>query len=243
MVLLADQFEKRVNVIPFFGESTFTNLLSYRLIKFGTLDLIVLHELCHAIENKEIKENFLSGFDTIKGSPESLVPINLYNPDKRKYERLNETITDIFAIEAREEIYGNGNYIFEPQKQSLSYVRDFNTGWIVKNLLTKFLKEYRKEIIHARMTGDMQGLFDVIGKENFEELNDIVSKVDLQAYTLEMKILNNEKDSPIVLEYNKQLERLEEVYKNMEKYKIYGESSNYGHSSLSCRRKMDFDPL
>ena len=178
----------------------------------GKLDYILLHEICHAIEANEKSNGYTIGFETS-------IEKNPYNSIKRKYEILNEAITDIFAIEARQALYAKGKYILEPRELINEDVRDYNTYGIVMNLLSTFLDEYREHIIKARLNGDMNVLYEVIGKENFEELNDVINKVDyLSRLGLQMKLTENENNNSIVMEYYSQCERLKLIYEKMKNH-------------------------
>ena len=80
-----------------------------------------------------------------------------------------------------------------------------------------FVTEYKDNIVRARITGDMQNLFNIIGRENFESLNDCINKIDyLITEGLEKELKSGKKDSELVQEYNKQKSRLEQIYRNME---------------------------
>ena len=74
----------------------------------------------------------------------------------------------------------------------------------------------------------MKDLYNRIGEENFEELNDIVNRVDyfIQKFGLVQKLENSQNESTIVVEYYKQLERLSKVYDNMERHQLKEQSSN-----------------
>lgn len=189
----------------------------------GIEDYILLHEICHAIE--ENQENGKTGFDTTKQS-------NNYNNLKRKYERLNETITDIFAIEARQNNIEKGIYIIEPKELIKEKVQHYNTSNILKNMLAEFMEKYRKDIIKARITGNMNDLYKIIGESNFEELNDIINYTDflIEKSQLEYRLNNNDTENKTVIEYNNQLKRLEQVYKNMENHNL---EKNAGNSLLN----------
>ena len=75
---------------------------------------------------------------------------------------------------------------------------------------------YRKEILEVMLTGDRQKFIEKIGTENFEEINDILNKVDYLVYEGLMKILKkkekNKKENANVKEYREQLKRLKKVY-------------------------------
>ncbi len=188
----------------------------------GILDYVLLHEMGHAIETEDMlgKGDYRSGFEfgTVN------VPENPYNQDKRKYERLNETIRDMLTLEAREILHEQGIYFFE-QKELIKDEKNNNTHSICKDLLKTFLSEYREEIIGVLLHGDIDTLYNRVGEENFEELVDIVNRVD-NLYGLVPKLENMQNEDPTVVEYHEQLERLSKVYANMERHQIKEESAN-----------------
>ncbi len=118
-------------------------------------------------------------------------------------------------MEAMQVLHQEGIYIFEQLEYTIENVDNINTSNICKNLLKPFVKEYREQIVRTRIYGDMEGLYEVIGKENFEELNDIVNKID-SLKDLTKKLERDETEDPIVIEYYRQLERLNKVYQNMQ---------------------------
>ena len=155
----------------------FFNRFVSELEKGGMDDYTLLHEYCHAIEmHKENGEttgdSLISGFDLINENQ-----LNPYRKDKRKYERLNETITDIFSVEATRILHSRGIYISEPRELTNEDILDCNTSIILKKLLMPFVTEYKDNIVRARITGDMQNSFNIIGRENFESLKDCINKI------------------------------------------------------------------
>jgi len=192
----------------------------------GYLDFTYLHELCHLIESSiTIDEFWKTGFETLYDDVEKN-EMNPYNPQKRKYEIFNETLADIFALEAREILHRKGIYILEPKEHIGNDASNCNTSSITKKMLIPLLNKYRKYVVRARMSADISKLTDVIGLENFEELNDIINKVDyLVKHGLEQKLRNGENEDSIVAAYCVQLERLGNVYSSME---LYHSSHNTG---------------
>jgi len=184
----------------------------------GILDYIFLHEICHSIEStkglfKMQETGYKCGFDLNA----EVVSSNPYNPEKRKYERLNETIVDIFAIEARNILHKKGIYFIEPKEIIVHDVKNFNTASITKNMITPLLTRYRSQVIKARLFGNMEEFYESVGFDNFEALNDAINKVDymLNQGLLEALRYNNSED-PLIIEYNYQLDRVEQIYASMD---------------------------
>lgn len=202
---------KKICYMATVGDTNGTIFFTIRNYEQGKEDYVLLHEICHAIEVNPEQNG--SGFDSY------IDQANSYNINYRKYERLNETITDIFAIEARKNNIKKGIYIIEPKEYINEDVQNNNTSSILKNMLSEFMKKYRKDIIKARITGNMENFYNVIGKNNFEELNDIINYTDflIQEKGLNYYLRNNDSQNETVIEYNNQLKRLEQVYKNMDK--------------------------
>ena len=188
-------------------------ILFYTIRQGGVLDYTMLHEFCHVIEtNKENGKCVGSGFDITE-------ELNPYRKDKRKYERLNENFTDIFSIQATRTLHKKGKYLLEPQELVIPNIMDYNTSGITKKMLIPFLQKYKKQIIEARIIRNIDKLLEIIGENNFEELNDCINKVD---YLIEKKNLNKyigkKEKNEVVKKYNGQLERLKTIYANMELY-------------------------
>ena len=77
-------------------------------------------------------------------------------------------------------------------------------------LFLEFINITRDSFIHNK-----------VGKENFEQLNDVINKVD---YLVSKGLRSGLKDTnPLVQEYYKEAEKLEKIYINMEKYKTKNE--------------------
>lgn len=193
-------------------------ILFYTINGSGMLDYSMLHEYCHLIET--IVEDGKCKGSAFDNDEEK----NLYREEKRKYERLNENLTDIFAIEGTRILHAKGRYMLEPKELTRNNIWNINTNSITKKMLIPFLRNYKKEIIRARMTGDMERLFDIIGKDNFQELNDCINRVDYLAMEGLEKSLRNKKCDELVEEYNGQLERLDKIYSNMKEHFLEDET-------------------
>jgi len=196
--------------------------LTLRKDECGTLDYIVLHEMIHALESEEIEgDNYRCGFEPKifygERSP------HIYEHPKRKYERLNETITDLFALEALEVLHTLDIYFMDDKERTKLSPGNNNTSIILKTLLKLFMERYRDLIIEARICGNMDKLKCHIGENNFEELNDIIDYIDmLIEMGLARKLNERCMDDKLVVEYINELKKLSNVYALMdEHYKSY----------------------
>lgn len=194
--------------------------LTIRDWQCGIMDYIVLHEMIHAVESDELFNSVVSGdyrcgFEPCVFSAES--SCHTRSVTKRKYERFNETLTDMFAIESRELLHKRGIYFADPKEINKSDVSNCNTNSILKDMVRPFLDKYRPLIIDARICGTIDRLKQYVGDENFEKLNDIVDCVDsLICNGLLDKLSQNQNDDPLVIEYNLQRENLVRVYASMD---------------------------
>ena len=124
----------------------------------------------------------------------------------------------MFTIEAKEYLRKKEIYLIEEKKYVNNEWNNRNTGLVTKNILRPLLERYRSVVIDAKINGDRNILSSYIGDYNFEELIDIVNKVDyLWKRGLDYK-LNNDKDNEDVIEYYKQLDRVKEIYKNIDAF-------------------------
>lgn len=192
--------------------------LTLRTNEFGETDYIILHELVHAMESEISGEyDYRCGFEpkVYMGEKSS----HIYKTNKRKYERFNEAITDILALEVLNNLRSKNIYLLD-DKHILKENHNQNTSQILKHILSIFIERYRKEIIESRITGSFDVLFNKIGKENYENLNDIIDYIDmLIEMGLEYPLMNREYNNKLVIEYINELKKLSNLYDDMSKYK------------------------
>lgn len=143
------------------------------------LDSSLIHELNHVLELHldSVGTNMYygtCGWDIIDTeiTYETNAEVSLdNNRDKRYYELFNEIINELIAQEISEILSQMGIYVFNSKEEKkikggTSYER---TMFIVKD----FYHNYKELIIESRKNGDMTRLFETIGKENFEALNQL----------------------------------------------------------------------
>ena len=197
------------------SDNKFVSIMFYtiRSDDGGALCYTFMHECGHIIDQNKNGIAFEPYTDFCDNSTE-----NPYDNTCRKYEKFNETLNDIFTIEALEFLHSHGMYLIEPQKFTLEDVSNYNTALITKNLLQPLLLKFRSQVISAKINADQNELTRYIGQDNFEELVDVVNKVD---YLSRNGVINKIETSPedeLVKEYFKQVNRAEKIYHNIDDY-------------------------
>lgn len=196
----------------------------------SNIELTTIHELNHAYENHVLEVTdkgsvSITGWDTeINVFKDKKEPVQLeYKGITRPYELMSEYINDRIAEDIRNIMQSKGQYIFMPNEtksgSSYRYV-DF--------LLEKFYQTFKPIIIESRSHGNIQYIFDKLGRENFEALNNLVNKYyELFAFTLtgRMAVIdylnnepneNNEKIAELINQRNIIFEQMKEHLLNVE---------------------------
>lgn len=141
-------------------------------------DNIIIHELNHIIEMAlmDVSGNMVtirSGWDItqdIIGEKKEHIELE---HNARKYERLNEIINELLAIDIHKKFKSMYGSVFSIQNSEYN----LSCCYLEQEYIAKdFFETYKKKIIESRLTGNMQVLFDAIGEENFEALNNLVNE-------------------------------------------------------------------
>ena len=170
-----------------------------------------IHEIGHAIG---IDSDNLTAF---RNMPDYLER-NKYESKYRKYERFNETLVDIFALRALSYLEGNDIFIIE-EKEVTNHDRiNINTPWILKQALVPLITNYRKEVIDFKLNANLFILINAIGRNNFEELIDIINKLDfLNDQKIYLETIDDDLND-INNKIKNELIRLSLLYKKIDKY-------------------------
>ncbi len=179
----------------------------------GSLCFTFMHECGHIIDQNENGIAFESCMDFSDSSMK-----NPYDSTCRRYEKFNETLNDIFTIEAIEFLHSQGIYLIEPQKFILEDVNNYNTALITKNLLQPLLLKFRPQVISSKVNADRSELTKYIGQDNFEELVDVVNKVDYLSRNGVIGKIDTTPEDEMVKEYFVQVNRAEKIYQNIDNY-------------------------
>lgn len=199
------------------------------------LDKALIHELNHvyelSLENADEThycvtcgwEKFEEKFDK---QTETTVTLEK-RTEKRNYELFNEIINELISQEITEILFSSNGYIFNNKenakiKGSTSYE---STRFIVLD----FYNTYKKEIIESRKNGDMTQLFEKVGKENFEALNELFhvfyKEFSGSNYYSLMNDLIEKRETENTKKYLEIARKRKEIFEAMETY-----SKNSGRS-------------
>lgn len=196
-------------------------LLYYTIREYdgGTLDYILLHEFIHLFEHFLRCIGEISGFDHLSSNDNRKNP---YNRDNfRLYERFNETLTDMLAIDVLHVLHDEFKVFLLEDNSFIRSPINKNTNSILKNMLYPFYHDYFDIMIEAFMEEDLNILFDEVGRENFEELVDIVNYVDtlISKFGLADDIKTERTSSPFYGFYLNKVEETIDIYERMKRHK------------------------
>ena len=151
---------------------------------------IVVHGIVRDSQGRKMSKSLGNGIDPIE-------IIDKYGADALRFSVLSGTTM------------GNDiRYMPEKLEQASNFA---NKIWNAAKFITNNIST-REEIIESRMTGNLEQLYNFLGKENFENLNDVINKIDyLIDQGLEEKLNKNDFD-PLVIQYQYEIKRLEEIY-------------------------------
>lgn len=195
----------------------------------GYIDHFICHELNHLYElvltgaNNE-EYSFISGWDndTAQLNIESREVDTIHeNTKKRPYELINEIINELIAQDISKMMDDYGIHIFDEKdkakyKGTTSYE---NTLFLIKD----FYNEFKDTIIKSRKNGQINILFDEVGKENFDELNNLFNIFyehfgREKIFKLKSALENNINDELVQI-YNMLKEKRDEILDKMREYK------------------------
>ena len=194
----------------------------------GSIDHNIVHELNHLIElylQKADEKGFtvICGWDVSEELYDASKEIDTINNknELRNCELFNEIINELIAQEVCEILHENNGYVFDEKnnsqiKNTTSYEHSFF-------LVRDFYSKYKEKIIESRRHGNIEAIWNEVGKENFYALNDLFETFN--NYFSGMKIyslyddLNNNKDTELTRTYNYLVKQRDEILLKMDNYK------------------------
>lgn len=141
------------------------------------VDVMFIHEINHAIETVLLEYSKDSmkcktGFEVLETGNEV-----------RNYERFSETINQLIAMSVTDLMHSEGVFLFDsPENSRVKGATSYEQQNV---LITNFFNRFKKEIMLARVSDNLEPLFKVVGEDNFEELNTVIKEhVELPYYKM-----------------------------------------------------------
>lgn len=146
--------------------------------------------------------------------------------EKRNYELFNEIINELIAQEISEILSQSNIYIFN-NKENKKIAG--GTGYErTKFLVKEFYETYKKEIIESRKNGNLSIIFETVGKENFESLNQLFHEFHENFKEFEYYRVINDLTKKVE---NEKTNKLKEIH--LKKKKILEQMEEYNQKKIS----------
>lgn len=194
-------------------------------------DVRLIHELNHLFELTllNIKDNnyeCICGWDYVAGS------INQKNIDyqdtttkniqKRNYELFNEIINELLAQKITKMMHENDIYIFNSKGKTKD--RGGTTYEHSLFLVSDFFETYLEDIIASRRNNNIEIIWNKVGKENFDSLNQLFHEFyntfsEFDVYDLYDDLAKN-KDTERVQKFQNLKDRRDQILNNMKEYSM-----------------------
>lgn len=193
------------------------------------LDHTIVHELNHVFESciglvGENEYEFIFGWEFTTENL-NLVPgqeVNtLENRKNRPYELFSEMINELIAKKISQIMHEENMYIFDDENNS-KY--EYTTGYDYSRFLVKdFFNEFKDAIIRSRSNGNIEIIFDEVGKENFDALNELFHIYNDSFSSMSRKIklyssLQKGEETELTRIYYKLVEKRDQILESMRIY-------------------------
>lgn len=139
------------------------------------IDTMFIHEINHAIELSLI--NYVDGKAFYKCGFEFLSDDE---NEAREYKEFSEVINQMITIEITEAMHRDNVYLFD--NPNTSKTRGGTYYEEQRTFIEVFWEKFRKVIMIARINNNLDSLFNVVGKENFDTLKDIINEYSALPY-------------------------------------------------------------
>ncbi|MBR4231322.1 MAG: hypothetical protein IKR74_04110 [Bacilli bacterium] len=191
-----------------------------------SFDCTLIHELNHIYElcllgYDEKMIHSVSGWDICDDEIKDKEEVSHEkDPNKRNYEMLNEVINELLAQEICTLMHKKGKFLLGDSQTSINTSRSSYAKLFC--LVKEFYFEFKDSIIASRKNGNIQAIYDAVGKDNFEALNLLCH--DYEMYFSGFKIYNLynalEKgvDNDLTRFHNECLRKKDEIIERMRAY-------------------------
>lgn len=140
---------------------------------------------------------------------------------KRKYELFNEIMNDLISQTICKRMHNNGNNIItETGKVKLGCTGYQKTSILVND----FIGMYKNEIIESRSNNKIDIIYDKVGRDNFEELNDLFNEFNEYLGGLNflrcMQELHDGMDTNLTRKFREIEVKRDNILQNMNNYSL-----------------------
>ena len=201
----------------------------------GRIDHELVHEMNHVLELAPIPTvegshyEILCGWDGSEGTIETEkgeVDTLQKREGKRDYELFSEIINELIAQEVSAIMERKKQFVFDSEEKH-AYKGGTNyehTFFLVRD----FYKEFKKEIIESRQNGNIHIIWDKVGKENFDALNELFHEFHehfsgYKIYGVLQSLMNQEKTEQTKI-YFDLYRRSQEIMEKMRKHSMLQEA-------------------
>ncbi len=202
-------------------------IINFDNIYENSLDHNIIHEINHLIELSLLDYNETiyttsCGWEIITSNLGSKKDFDQSKKrELRDYELMNEIINEKIAQEISSQMHEEKIFIFDDPEKS-KYKNQ--TSYEYYNFLIEdFYHEFKKEILESRIDGRINIIWETVGKENFDALNNLIKefakKVDGYKMVSLIISLENKEDTELTKFYKKAVEEKEKILEQMREYK------------------------
>ncbi len=192
-------------------------------------DVRLIHELNHVFELSLIDVtdhdySCICGWDYVGGEihqdSTTFEDTTKKDREKRNYELFSEIINELIAQKITKMMHEQGLHILT----NPSYYQDYGGTSYERSifLIRDFFEEYFDDIIASRSNNNIEIIWNKVGKENFDALNELFHEFynNFPEFTFYQVIhdLRNNVDSEKVREYNDLKSRRDQILEKMREY-------------------------
>lgn len=194
------------------------------------LDARIVHELNHLYEMELLEVNDKEyvtscGWEKLVDNivTEKTKDIDTLNKDRdiRPYELFNEIINELISQDISGIMHKNNKHVFNSKYRAK--IKDGTSYEAAFFLVKDFFEEYKDKIKKSRKNGNIEIIWNEVGKENFDELNSLFKIFNdnfsgMRVYSVLADLKNNIDNEKTRL-YNSLIIRRDEILEKMKNYK------------------------
>lgn len=214
-------------------------------------DVETIHELLHAVEaNMNVEEDgkihFKLGFDSCTEEiSDGIIVDDEFEQEEtgiRPFELLSENLHQELAERVTSDLHSKGIFIFDDPKTAKEHG---STSYEQFNVITAcFQRDFIDSIVDGMMQESLDPFFNVVGKENYNRLNDCINEYAEIPYYKMMEDVIEKRDTELTRKRNSLIQRGIDIDNDMLAYRnrdyeiqVQQIGKSTVHQSLSGKRE------